>query len=82
MVEWDTHADNLRRGLDRMVAQDRAIQHTARGAGSDTLLMVTADHSFDIRVRGGQQAARCSRAWRQPKPLRFDTNPDPGAFLS
>jgi alkaline phosphatase len=54
MVEWDTHTDNLRRGLDRMVTLDRAIEQIAQTAGKDTLLLFTADHSFDIRVRGGQ----------------------------
>ena len=54
MVEWDTHTDNLRRGLDRMVTLDRVIEQTAQTAGNDTLLLFTADHSFDIRVRGGQ----------------------------
>lgn len=54
MVEWDTHTDSLRRGLDRMVALDRVIERTAQQAGRDTLLLFTADHSFDIRVRGGQ----------------------------
>jgi alkaline phosphatase len=54
MVEWDTHTDALRRGLDRMVALDRVIERTAQQAGRDTLLLFTADHSFDVRVRGGQ----------------------------
>jgi alkaline phosphatase len=54
MVEWDTHTDRLRRGLDRMVALDRVIERTAQVTGRDTLLLFTADHSFDIRVRGGQ----------------------------
>ncbi len=54
MVEWDTHTDVLRRGLDRMVALDRVIERTALMAGRNTLLLFTADHSFDIRVRGGQ----------------------------
>jgi len=53
MVEWDTHTDNIRRGLDRMVAMDKAIELTAGLAGADTLLLFTADHSFDLRVRGG-----------------------------
>jgi alkaline phosphatase len=53
MIEWDTHTDSVRRGLDRMVALDRVIEHTAHAAGGDTLLLFTADHSFDIRVRGG-----------------------------
>jgi alkaline phosphatase len=54
MVEWDTHTNVLRRGLDRLVALDRVIEQTAKTAGRDTLLLFTADHSFDIRVRGGQ----------------------------
>ena len=54
MVEWDTHTDTLRRGLDRMVALDRVIERTAQQANRDTLLLFTADHSFDVRVRGGQ----------------------------
>ena len=53
MVEWDTHTDNLRRGLDRMVELDKVIEQTAQ-ARKDTLVIFTADHSFDIRVRGGQ----------------------------
>jgi alkaline phosphatase len=54
MVEWDTHTDSLRRGLDRMVALDRVIERSAQQASRDTLLLFTADHSFDVRVRGGQ----------------------------
>lgn len=53
MVEWDTHTNNLERGLDRMVALDRAIARTARVVSPDTLLLFTADHSFDLRLRGG-----------------------------
>lgn len=54
MVECDVHTDNIRRGLDRLAAFDRAIEHTARSARPDTMLLFTADHSFDIRLRGGQ----------------------------
>ena len=53
-VEWDTHTDVLRRGLDRMVTLDKVIKQTSTTAGRETLLLFTADHSFDIRVRGGQ----------------------------
>ncbi len=53
MVGWDTHTDNVRRGLDRMVQMDKAIEFTAGLVGRDTLLIFTADHSFDLRVRGG-----------------------------
>jgi alkaline phosphatase len=53
MVEWDVHTDRVRRGLDRLVTLDRVIERTAQRAGSDTLLLFTADHSFDLRLRGG-----------------------------
>jgi len=53
MVESDVHTDHIRHGLDRMVAFDRLIRRTAERAGSDTLLLFTADHSFDLRLRGG-----------------------------
>jgi alkaline phosphatase len=53
MVEADTHANPIRRGLDRLVALDKVIEKTAKAAGSDTLVLFTADHSFDVRIRGG-----------------------------
>jgi alkaline phosphatase len=53
MVESDTHTDAIRHGLDRMVAFDRVIEATAAAAGPDTLLLFTADHSFDLRVHDG-----------------------------
>ena len=53
MVEADSHTDPIRRGLDRLVALDRVIEQTARTVRSDTLLLFTADHSFDVRIRGG-----------------------------
>ena len=53
MVEGDTHTDNLRVGLDRMVALDKVIAKVSSIVGRDTLLVFTADHSFDVRLRGG-----------------------------
>ncbi len=54
MVEVDTHTDNVRQGLDRMVTMSKVIEQTAKLVGRDTLLLFTADHSFDIQVRGGR----------------------------
>ena len=34
---------------------DRVIEQTARGAKEDTLIVFSADHSFDIRLRGGKK---------------------------
>jgi alkaline phosphatase len=54
MVESDLHTDDPKRGLERAVAFDAYIGRTARELRNDrTLILFTADHSFDIRVRSG-----------------------------
>lgn len=58
MVESDVHTDRVRRGLDRMVAFDRLVRETAAAVTPDTLVLFTADHSFDLRVHAGD--------WGQP----------------
>ena len=55
MVEWDMHTNNVKRGLDQAVAMDKVVRQTAgQVGGRDTLLLFTADHSFDLRVRSGK----------------------------
>jgi alkaline phosphatase len=56
MVESDVHTDRLRRGLERMAAFDRVIEATAAAAGGNTLVLFTADHSFDLRVHDGERS--------------------------
>jgi len=53
MVEWDLHTDEPRKGLDSTLIIDKVIRETVEKAGSRTLVIFAADHSFDIRVRGG-----------------------------
>jgi alkaline phosphatase len=53
MIEWDLHTDNVKRGLDRTLVIDKVIRETVEKAGPRTLVIFTADHSFDIRLRGG-----------------------------
>ena len=55
MVESDVHTDNLRRGLDRVLVLDGIIRKTAERMKKDTLVIFAADHSFDIRLRGGRK---------------------------
>lgn len=55
MVEWDTHTDNLKLGLDRVIALDTTIRKAAQSVGKDTLILFAADHSFDIRLQGGKR---------------------------
>ncbi|BDC47852.1 alkaline phosphatase [Bryobacterales bacterium F-183] len=55
MVEWDMHTDKLQRGLDQAVAMDKLVRKTAESINQkDTLLLFTADHSFDLRTLGGK----------------------------
>ena len=53
MVEWDLHTDEIKKGLDRTLVIDRVIRETVAKAGPRTLVIFAADHSFDIRLRGG-----------------------------
>jgi alkaline phosphatase len=57
MVEWDLHPTNPEKCLDTAVKLDRLIQKTARQMSGDTLVMFTADHSFDFRVLSGKKGA-------------------------
>ena len=54
MVEWDAHTPDPKPGLDRLVAFDKLIAEVEKRVNlDDTLLLFTADHSFGLRVKGG-----------------------------
>ena len=55
MVEGNVHVEELLRGLDRTVELDRAMRRAAERLGPDTLIVYTADHSYDFRVHGGRK---------------------------
>jgi alkaline phosphatase len=55
MVESDLHTDKLKRGLDRALLLDGIIERTVRASKGDTLVIFTADHSFDTRIRAGNR---------------------------
>jgi len=50
MVESDLHTNQVQRGLERTVAFDRIIKQTVERMKGDTLVLFTADHSFDLRI--------------------------------
>ena len=54
MIEWDMHTDDVKRGLNNALELDKAIRSIAQKTSADTLIVFTADHSFDLRVRGGR----------------------------
>lgn len=55
MVESDIHTDNIVQGLERTVTFDRIIQQTAERMKSKTLILFTADHSYDLRIHDGNK---------------------------
>ncbi len=57
MVESNLHTDNMVQGLERAVVFDRVIRETAERMANNTLILFTADHSYDFRVHGGNKGA-------------------------
>jgi alkaline phosphatase len=55
MVEGNVHVEELLRGLDRTVELDRAMRRAAERLGPDTLILYTADHSYDFRIHSGRK---------------------------
>ncbi|HYK88039.1 MAG TPA: alkaline phosphatase [Acidobacteriota bacterium] len=53
MVECDLHTDRLKRGLERTLLFDGIIEQTAQTVSKDTLIIFSADHSFDTPLRRG-----------------------------
>ncbi|MBM3745117.1 MAG: alkaline phosphatase [Acidobacteria bacterium] len=51
MVELDTHLGEARKSLEAMIELDRIVRRTAeRMKGADTLILFTADHSYDLHL--------------------------------
>jgi alkaline phosphatase len=76
LVEWDSHTDRPRRGLDHVVELDRAIRETAgRADAKDTLLLFTADHSFDLRTLGGRRGEPLLPPAGEEKPVEGKARP-------
>jgi alkaline phosphatase len=55
MVEVDMHTDHVKTGLDHALLMDRVLRDTAGQLKDDTLIVFSADHSFDLRVRAGRK---------------------------
>ena len=51
MVESNNHFLDAEKSLSRLVAMDKVIRQTAERMGNtDTLILFTADHSYDLRI--------------------------------
>ncbi|MES1257084.1 MAG: alkaline phosphatase, partial [Acidobacteriota bacterium] len=69
MIEWDAHTDDPERGLHNIAGFDRLIREIAKTVDlKETLLLFTADHSFDLRIHGGLRSDAVLKGlaeWRQ-----------------
>lgn len=75
MVEWDSHTDNPEQGLSHVIAFDKLIREIASEVDEkDTLLLFTADHSFDFRLHSGSPEKSILDGWQQWK----EQNPSAG----
>ena len=57
----DCHTGKTRTSLSRLIALDKAIATTADSRKGNTLTLFTADHSYDLRIKG-ETLAETSRA--------------------
>lgn len=48
----DCHTGKTRTSLQRVIDLDKAVAATAEQLKSNTLIMFTADHSYDLRIKG------------------------------
>lgn len=75
MIEGDSHTDNPKAGLTRLVEFDKLVREISETVNLDeTLLLFTADHSFDMRLVGGgpdQSILKGLEEWEaQPADVR------------
>jgi hypothetical protein len=48
----DCHLGKVARSLQRIVALDKAVHNAVEQHKRDTLILMTADHSYDLRIKG------------------------------
>lgn len=48
----DCHLGKTGKSLDRIVALDKAVRSAAEKHNKDTLILMTADHGYDLRIKG------------------------------
>lgn len=77
MVEWDMHTDEPLEGLRHAVEMDELIRQVSARAGEDTLILFTADHSFALRMIGGDRATPYAQQYAETAKsgVKPDANP-------
>jgi alkaline phosphatase len=82
MVEWDTHTDDIRAGLDNMVGVDKLVREVAGKVNpKDTLIIFTADHSFGLSIRAGKRGDNLLLGYDEWRAENKDKTPRPKMAL-
>ncbi|MGH9627272.1 MAG: alkaline phosphatase, partial [Bryobacteraceae bacterium] len=77
MIESDAHTNHPDAGLNRLVAFDDLIREISKMVNMDeTLLLFTADHSFDLRVVSGRQGDPLLEGYEEWKMANADKKGD------
>lgn len=74
MIESDAHTDEPEAGLNRLINFDKLIREIAAMVNpEETLLLFTADHSFDLRVVAGTRGEPLLKGydeWKKAHPKK------------
>ena len=62
----DCHTGKTRTSLSRLIALDKAVAAIAPAAKQNTLILFTADHSYDLRIKG-ETLDETSKAYEHAK---------------
>jgi alkaline phosphatase len=62
----DCHTGKTRTSIQRLILLDKAIAAAADGLKSNTLVLFTADHSYDLRIKG-ENLTETSKAYDHSK---------------
>ena len=61
----DCHLGKTKKSLDRIVALDKAVRNATERHQKDTLILMTADHGYDLRIKGEALVETASSATPQ-----------------
>jgi alkaline phosphatase len=61
----DCHLGKTAKSLERIVGLDKAVRGAVEKHRNDTLILMTADHSYDLRVKGEDLAETSTAATRR-----------------
>ena len=72
VVHSDCHTGKVRTSLQRLLDLDKAVAITTEARKGDTLVLFTADHSYDIRLKGEKLSENLKTANSKQVPFSLE----------